>query len=174
MSNYEGKVFYSIVSWDYNWNVWLYGTWIFILTLAPSPLIWEGGEGRGLFIFSMQNSSGFRAYFSQVGITKTALETSVSAASQKDCQSFVDFILCSLHNKSAHLKLTGIFMWWGNRSTRRKLCFYNYFAESEPTEGKNQRTGKTLVGIGRGKRSREKMLSRKGALWAVRVTKSDI
>lgn len=35
------------------------------------------------------------------GITQAAL--------QEDCQSFEDFILCSLSDKLAHLKLMGIF-----------------------------------------------------------------
>ena len=93
----EGKGILLMVKWTYILTEYM------VLHFHASPsqgLTWFEGNKSTVWFLGVE-------YLRIQGISLTGGIT--QAARQEDCQFFDDFILCSLSDKSAHLKLIGIF-----------------------------------------------------------------
>lgn len=94
----EGKGILLMVKWTYFLTQ---STWFSIFMLPPvKGLTWFEGNKSTVWFLGVE-------YLRIQGISLPG--GIAQAALQEDCQAFEDFILCSLSDKSAHLKLIGIF-----------------------------------------------------------------
>lgn len=123
-----------IINWSYKNSIWTRGTWDSIFNSCSKSrmdLIW--GTKR-YYLFSLCRMPWDSGHTSPTQNHTDCSRNLSFSYSPRYWQSFVDFILCGLNDKSVCLKLISIFLWWGKRWSNRKGGLHNHLAESEITE----------------------------------------